>query len=128
MNSENRKWIGQTVFIGLLVIGLTILVYMMLSVKHKATYSNVTFVVEASGGYSIITLQAGSVQISKPTTVTTPWRKVVKIASGEEVYLTASNPTQTGVLTCKIMMDAVPGQHGSTDAPKDGVACAGIVP
>lgn len=128
MNTENRKWIGQWLFLGLLLIGLTVMVYLMQSVKHKATFRNVTFQVEASGGYSIITLQAGLVKITKPTTVTTPWSKVVKVASGEEVYLTASNPTQTGILTCKILMDNVPGQKGSTNAPKDGVACAGIVP
>lgn len=128
MNSDNRKLIGQMIFLGLLVTGLVVLVWSMLSVKHKASFRNVTFLVEASGGYSIITLEAGSVKISKPATVTTPWRKVVSVASGEEVYLTASNPTQTGLLTCKILMDNVPGQEGSTNAPKDGVACAGIVP
>jgi hypothetical protein len=84
--------------------------------------------VEASGGFANITLQAGEDPISKPTTVTTPWTKTMQIPTGTEVYLTASNPTQTGSLTCTIILDREDWKTDTTAAPKDGVACAGIVP
>jgi hypothetical protein len=89
---------------------------------------NVTFRVEASGGYASITLDAGKEKISKPTTVTVPWERTVEIQRGVQVYLTASNPTQTGQLKCAILLDRLPWKSGTTTAPKDGVACAGIVP
>ncbi|HEX2998120.1 MAG TPA: hypothetical protein VHP14_25065 [Anaerolineales bacterium] len=83
---------------------------------------------EASGGFAIITLDAGNTVISKPTTVTVPWSKTLAITSGTEVYLTASNPTQTGNLTCTISLDKTVWKTQKTTAPKDGVACAGIIP
>ncbi len=86
------------------------------------------FRVDASGGYAIITLDAGSASISKPATVSVPWRKSLQIPSGTEVYLTASNPTQTGTLTCTIYLEQSLWKTETTTAPKDGVACAGIVP
>jgi hypothetical protein len=84
--------------------------------------------VEASGGFSIITLQAGSVSIGTPATVTMPWQQTLQLPSGTVVYLTASNPTQTGNLDCVILLDNQPWKKETTTAPKDGVACAGIVP
>jgi hypothetical protein len=73
-------------------------------------------------------LQAADERISQPTTVTTPWTKTLEIPSGTEVYLTASNPTQTGNLSCTITLDKKDWKAETTTAPKDGVACAGIVP
>jgi predicted RecA/RadA family phage recombinase len=85
--------------------------------------------VEASGGVALITLEAGKdASISKPTTVSAPWTKSLRIASGTEVYLTAANPTQTGSLTCSITLDKIPWKTQTTHAPRNGVACAGIVP
>ncbi len=96
--------------------------------KSPASNHRVEFKVEASGGVAIITLQAGSVSMTQPTTVTAPWSRTMRIASGTEVYLTASNPTQTGKLTCSISLDKTDWKTETTTAPKDGVACAGIVP
>ena len=72
--------------------------------KSPINNHRVEFKVEASGGVAIITLQAGSVSMTQPTTVTAPWSKTMQIPSGTEVYLTASNPTQTGQLTCSIKL------------------------
>jgi hypothetical protein len=87
-----------------------------------------TFRVESSGGYANITLKAGKVNIEDPQTFTTPWEKTVEVKQAESVFLTASNPTQTGQLTCKILIDHKVWKSASIPAPKDGVACAGIVP
>jgi hypothetical protein len=114
----------------LLALGAAVVVFVITAraTKPEAVTRSVTFRVEASGGFSIITLDAGSVSIPKSTTVSTPWQRTVQVPSGEAVYLTASNPTRTGILTCTISYDKEAWQKESTDAPKDGVACAGVIP
>jgi hypothetical protein len=87
-----------------------------------------TFRVESSGGYANITIKAGKVDMDEPQTYTTPWEKTIEVDRNESVFLTASNPTQTGQLTCKIFLDRKLWKTESIPAPKDGVACAGIVP
>jgi len=44
------------------------------------------------------------------------------------VLITAANPTQTGELSCVILLDNSNWKKSTINAPKDGVACAGIVP
>lgn len=126
--SNGTKIILQVGFIIVLMAAAVAFATYLLSLKRVTTSQTVQLHVEASGGFSIITLRAGSVSISKPTTVTTPWNRTLKIPSGTEVYLTASNPTQTGALTCSISMDNQVWKKETTNAPKDGVACAGIIP
>ncbi len=125
---ERQGIVAQLAIVAVLIaIAVSIMFY--LSGQNPNTESRrVTFRVDASGGFANITLQAGSVKISKTTTVTVPWIKTVAVKTGSEVYLTASNPTQTGKLTCTILLDKQPWKTASTNAPKDGVACAGIVP
>ncbi len=114
------------------IVALCVVIFMVLSnmglMNKPGGDRQVQLRVEASGGYALITLQAGDVTISKPTTVTTPWTRTVQVPAGTTLYLTASNPTQTGKLTCKILLDKLPWKSETTTAPKDGVACAGIVP
>ncbi len=127
--SERWKIIWQIIFVLALCAGMTIIVIIL---EHNRTQTGSQFVefhVEASGGFAIITLDAGSAaSISQPTTVSVPWTKSLRIASGTEVYLTASNPTQIGSIKCTITLNQAPWKADTTTAPKDGVACAGIVP
>jgi hypothetical protein len=126
--SNGWKIALQLLFV-LTLCAAAVALLLSLGVMKPATGSRrVQFTVDASGGYAIITLQAGEVSISKPTTVSVPWSKTLQIPSGTEVYLTASNPTQTGKLTCQITLEKAPWKSATTSAPKDGVACAGIVP
>ena len=126
--SDRWKIVLQLSFV-LALCAAAIAILMSLGLMSSPEDSHrVQFRVEASGGFAMITLQAGEDSISKPTTVTTPWSKTIQIASGTEVYLTASNPTQTGKLTCTITLDKQDWKMETTIAPKDGVACAGIIP
>jgi hypothetical protein len=118
----------QIFFILILCAGLLVLLFTLEKRGTSTETERVGFRVEASGGYAIITLEAGNASITKPTTVSVPWTKSLRIASGTEVYLTASNPTQTGKLTCTITLGPSVWKTQATTAPKDGVACAGIVP
>lgn len=126
---SDRWKIGlQILFVAALCAGAVALLLSLGMMKPRASSHRVQFRVEASGGFAVITFQAGEESISQATTVTAPWSKTLQIASGTEVYLTASNPTQTGKLTCTITLDNEDWKTETTTAPKDGVACAGIVP
>ena len=126
-SERTRNAIQIGFVVGFIVLIVTVVSY-LLSQKPTTGSHNVKFRVEASGGFSIITFEAGSVSISKSTTVTMPWERTLNLHSGTTVFLTASNPTQTGELSCSILLDNQDWKKERTDAPKDGVACAGIVP
>ena len=126
--SDRSRTVLQVVFVVALCAGAIAILLSMGLMRTPEGSRRVQFRVEAAGGFANITLQAGEDSISKPTTMTTPWSKTLQLASGTEVYLTASNPTQTGELTCTIILDRKEWKTDTTIAPKDGVACAGIVP
>ena len=128
--NRNRSTLLQA---GITLAVLAILVVVVIVVINLYPHDpggdrSVTFRVESSGGYALITLDAASQKISGNQTVTTPWEKTVKVPAGEEVYFTASNPNQTGSLSCSIKINKKAWKQSKIDAPKDGVACAGIVP
>lgn len=126
--SNGQKNALQIIFVFALLAGAFILLNYLGATKTSKTSSMVRFEVEASGGFALITLKSGDEYIFKSTTVTAPWSKSIKIKSGMTVYLTASNPTATGEITCNITLDGTPWKTESISTPKDGVACAGIVP
>lgn len=126
--SNGQKIALQVIFVLALAGGAIALLLHMGVAKPVANTHSVRFEVQASGGFAIITLHAGNVVISEPTTFTVPWSKTLKITSGTEVYLTAVNPTVTGELSCSITLDKIEWKKEATSAPKNGVACAGIVP
>jgi len=127
--SDRWKLVLQLLFVGILCAGIGFLIIFLNAESSSEGSKLVEFRVEASGGVAVITLDAeDAASISKPTTVSVPWIKSLRIASGTEVYLTATNPTQTGKLTCSITLDKIPWKAQTTNAPKNGVACAGIVP
>jgi hypothetical protein len=126
--SDRWKTVLQVAFVLALCAGAIVILLSLGLMRAPEGSRRVQFRVEASGGFANITLQAGDDVITKPTTVTTPWSKTIQLASGTEVYLTASNPTQTGKITCMITLDRTKWKTDTTTAPKDGVACAGIVP
>ncbi|MFN8383471.1 MAG: hypothetical protein U0V02_16120 [Anaerolineales bacterium] len=126
--SDGTKTALQVVFV-LALVGGAIALLLSMGVFNSSPGSHlVSFEVKASGGYALITLKAGSEHIDKPATVTVPWSKTIRIKSGTEIYLTASNPSQTGELSCRITLDKEEWKSEKISAPKNGVACAGIVP
>ena len=126
--SNGWKIVLQVVFV-LAICGaaIAVLIYMG-ALKPTVSSHRVRFEVEASGGYANITLQTSIASIDKPTTFTVPWSRTMQIKSGSEVYLTATNPTLTGKLICRIILDDKNWKEETTLAPKNGVACAGIIP
>ena len=128
-NLSNESKTALQVFFVLAIIGVSIAILLSLGVTRTTSDNRlVYFEVKASGGYAIISLREGDEFIKKSATETMPWSKTIRIKSGTEVYLTASNPSQTGELSCRITLDKVAWKLEKINAPKDGVACAGIVP
>ncbi len=125
--SNPRAIIWLLVVVAVIVLAVVFATNSQSSLAPHGT-RRVTFRVESAGGYANITLKAGTVVIEKPQTLTTPWERTIDVARSESVYLTAANPTQTGQLTCKISIDREPWKSETIPAPKDGVACAGIIP
>jgi hypothetical protein len=126
--SVRNPLIWQIPLVILLLIGAIVLLLEIGAFHPSEGERRVTLHVEASGGYALIDWDAGTQKLDKSTTVTTPWNTTLSIKTGTQVILTASNPTQTGALTCTISLDSQVWKTETTTAPKDGVACAGIVP
>jgi hypothetical protein len=126
--SDGMKIALQAVFI-LVIVGAAIAILISAGIMQTPPESHlVTFEVKASGGFAVITLDAGGENISEPKTVSVPWSKTLRVKSGTEVYLTASNPSASGEISCRITLDKMAWKTERNSAPKNGVACAGIVP
>lgn len=98
------------------------------SAKSVKTSSVVRFEVQASGGFAMVTLKTKDGDLLQPMNVNVPWSETLKVESGTTVILTASNPSLTGEITCNIRIDGTAWKKETTMSPKNGVACAGIVP
>lgn len=129
-NNQTKK---STVMIQLFVMALIIAsavigLNSLSSMKTVKTNSLVRFEVEASGGFAMVTLKTKEDDVIKPRNVNVPWSETLKVDSGTTVILTASNPSVTGEITCNIHLDGVVWKKETTISPKNGVACAGIIP
>ena len=124
---RNRSILQNTFVIAIILTLIAIIYYLMIN-SAKPGSRSVIFRVESSGGFANITLQAGTTSIPKAITVTTPWQKIITLSHGTEVYLTAANPTQSGVISCSIALGGQAWKKEKATDPVNGVACAGIVP
>jgi len=117
------------IIVVLAILGAAVAILLSVGIMQSPAESHLlTFEVDASGGFAVITLEAGGEVIDKPKTVTSPWSKTLRVKSGTEVYLTASNPSASGEIRCAITLDKNLWKTEKKSSPKNGVACAGIVP
>ncbi|HNK62619.1 MAG TPA: hypothetical protein PLE14_01115 [Anaerolineales bacterium] len=111
------------------IVGAALAVLMSLGIfRSKSEDHFVKFEVSASGGFAVITLRTGDETIHARTTVSVPWSKSIRLQRGTQVYLTAANPTEIGEVSCRIFLDKSLWKEEKISNPKNGVACAGIVP
>ena len=128
-NLTDRTKVTLQIIVVLAILGAAITILLSAGIMNTPSESHLlTFEVEASGGFSVITLEAGGEVIAKPKTVTSPWSKTLRVKSGTEVYLTASNPSASGEIRCAITLDKNLWKTEKNSSPQNGVACAGIVP
>ena len=87
----------------------------------------VTYIVNADGGYAQIIYTIRDGINTEPAILTTPFTRTVSMPVGTEVFLTASNPSQTGKISCQIKIDNRDWKSSQGTHPVDSVACGGIV-
>ncbi len=128
-NLSDRTKLALQIALVVAIIGAAIAILLSAGIMQTPSESHLlTFQVNASGGFVVMTLNAGDEKIIKPETVTAPWSKTLRVKSGTEVYLTAANPSAIGEISCRITLDKVIWKTEKNNSPKNGVACAGIVP
>ncbi len=88
----------------------------------------VRFRIEGPGGYARVTLTDDRRTVINSSTLVTPWEQTTIYKKGDQVYLTAGNPTQSGTLSCMIYIDNREWKKDVAVSPSDKVACAGIIP
>lgn len=126
--SDCSKAVLQVAVLSVVLITAFVGFNYLSALKIVRTASLVRFEVETSGGFASITLRAGNVNMTEPTNVSAPWSQTVKIKSGTTVFLTASNPSVIGEITCNILLNREVWKTETISSPKNGVACAGIIP
>lgn len=116
--------VALIIIIVLTIIGIWIL-------KNGITSSDkthqITYRVETTGGFALIVYTQFSGQNTRAEIMTTPFNKTVSLPAGVEVFLTASNPSQTGTVSCKIILDNRDWKESKATHPVDSVACGGII-
>jgi hypothetical protein len=131
MKTPNRNRTGSFI-IGIVVIVIGIAVIVFLAGRDAQLHSNgrrnLGFTIKSTGGTAIITLTDSTGQLSFNGVSSTPWEKAGVYKVGDEVYLTAGNPSQFGTLTCSITIDGRDWKSDQSDSPQDKVGCAGIIP
>jgi hypothetical protein len=88
---------------------------------------DVTYRVEGSAATVTISYTLADGQQSERFETTLPWTRRITFTETTTAVLTATNPTQTGGMTCILLLDGQPWKRDST-AHDDKVACAGVVP
>jgi hypothetical protein len=122
--SKNRTR-SQIITIVIFLAILITLAIMFKAFQPRATHHNVTFRVESSGGFAVITYKDAHMKQLDGTQTQTPWERTWDNPSGTEVYLTAGNPSDYGKVKCYLRLD---GADWKTMESEKSVACAGIVP
>lgn len=90
--------------------------------SHQVTYK-----VEGNAAVAVVTYTEEDGHNTSPLEVTLPWKKTLHIKD-MPVFLTATNPSQVGRITCILYLDGVEWKRETATAPRDKVSCAGIVP
>lgn len=124
----DRKILIQLLLAVLLLLAAVGILYVLGGLTPSDNTRRVTFEVKASGGYALISLKTPKEDILDSKIVTTPWRKEITLSAGDEVYLTASNPSETGEVSCSILLANRDWKTEKKITPKNGVACGGIIP
>lgn len=119
------------------IVGIAIIVVVIVAIvgiwliKSQSSDSGelrqITYEVEATGGYAQVIYTTSAGVNTDPTMVSAPFFKIVSLRAGDQVFLTASNPSQTGEVTCRIKIDGEVWKESTGISPIDSVACGGIV-
>jgi len=127
MSDQTKNALQLALVLGIVAAAVAVLASLGLF-RSSPEEHLVKFEANASGGFAVITLRSGDETIHSRTTVTVPWSKSMRLKRGTQVYLTAANPTEIGEVSCRILLDKAVWKEEKISNPRNGVACAGIVP
>lgn len=126
--SSSRGTGGIGLIIAVVVIISIIGIWLIKSKSDSAgVLRQITYTVTADGGYAQVIYTNSNGVVSEPTMMTTPFSKTISLPIGAEVFLTASNPSQTGSVSCNIKINGREWKESHGTHPIDSVACAGII-
>lgn len=127
-NSSSRSNTAVGLAIVLVIIVTIVGVWLLKSQSEdEGVLRQVTYQVEASGGYAQIIYTNSAGVNTEAGILTTPFIRTISFPVGQEVYLTASNPSQTGNISCRILINNREWKESKGTHPVDSVACAGII-
>lgn len=122
--SNTLSVIGVISIVSIIVVVIWVLLNRSSNVDELR---QITYHVEAAGGYAQIIYTNSNGKNTDPAIYTTPFTKTLTIPIGQQVFLTASNPSQTGDVLCEISVNNEIWKESRATHPVDSVACGGIV-
>ncbi len=126
--SHRLRLILEILFVAFLCLITVWVLYSLGVFTPPSTERHATLLIRASGGFAQIDYRVGDRVIYKQYSVSTPWKLETTFSQGDEVYLTAANPSGYGDLECQIILEGRVWKSQRVEFPADKVACAGLVP
>ena len=126
--SHRLRLILEILFVAFLCLTTVWVLYSLGVFTPPSTERHATLLIRASGGFAQIDYRVGDRVIYKQYPVSTPWKLETTFSQGDEVYLTAANPSGYGDLECQIILEGRVWKSQRVEFPADKVACAGLVP
>ncbi len=112
------------------VVGVGALVFYLLGAFNSRPegYRTITYRVEGTASTAVITYTQPNGSKTELIEISVPWHKTMNFPKGMIIVLTVGNPTQTGDLKCKLLLDGKDWKEQTAKAPRDKVSCGGIIP
>jgi len=112
-----------------LLIALALLFNRMMALRKGGVEERrVTYRVDGTASMAVITYRLQDGSTTRPEDVSLPWQTTMDFPESEMVILTASNPVQTGILRCQILLDGRHWIEEKAASETDKVSCGGILP
>lgn len=127
-DTSNRRT-SPIIGIGIVIVVIIAVIGIWLTKSNSNTQQTrqVTYLVEAAGGYAQIIYTASNGENTEAQMYTTPFSRTYTMPVGQKVFLTASNPSQTGDVSCEIKLNNRAWKESHGTHPVDSVACGGFI-
>lgn len=112
-----------------LLIGLAVLFNGMRALGRVGGEARrITYQVDGTTSMAVVTYRLQDGSTTRPENVSLPWKKTLEFPESEMAILTASNPIQTGVIRCQILLDGRLWKEQKAASASEKVSCGGILP
>ncbi len=127
---SSRTGLAWQILVIALVLGVGALIFYFLGAFNSRPqgYRSITYRVEGTASTAVVTYTQPNGSKTELIEIGVPWHKTMNFPKGMIVVLTVGNPTQTGDLKCKLLLDGKEWKEQFAKSPKDKVSCGGIIP